>query len=736
MTVSYGLLFGLSLSVVAQSIASDPVVIAQNQLDNKLIDLSFTPREYTKTLAFISNLNGNPNNSILAIAEIELDNLNIDLPLMLSKPNDQNEVRAEFNKSKIKTIDEYITKLEQNSTEPEIQTLKQNTSIESLKKAKNTEQEIIVKRVSFGSKSDNQELKKLELNKNTQTKNTTKSKVNQVTNLKTDTELDLEQITEVQVLGYTESQKKESLEQIKEQQKAKEMAEYERLITPEMNRLKQEKIKELKQKQESKKLEVEQKIKANGKSSISNEDIYELGEYAQKMELSPKINPAPKEFEEQYRQDNLKKEQEIKESEKKFPPTQKPTNEPNETKNKSSWLNALESVFNSLTGTVSTSAFSPQHYYENVNHATKGAHYGTSWDLYGGNTNDGAIIGLYNRFSSNVWNQRFYVNWDGTIVIGGKCVDLDGNWRANNQKIQLWNCNGGSAQKWVYDTEGRIRLKDNPYWCIDTYDGQAGRQLMLFNCYDNTEKFRAGDYEMKLFAERGFPYGGDPADVGHSWVAIQKLNFNNYVSENTTYGFWPSQDTNCSIPYWNATADWCTQIMQNFGQNMGSIHVNKFENWTNQYDNFPDITWSNDMHDYPYNQWTAKQQTRGIFKVKNITRSQADDVRGFGFLIPFYQNEQNAIGVLYNDMLQSNYSGWFSYWLQYYSTIVLARIFLSVIVNQPYNNGVYDAIYANCTGYAVSLWQKYGGNYYKNKYFNVVPLPMDLYDNMNSVIFW
>ncbi len=374
----------------------------------------------------------------------------------------------------------------------------------------------------------------------------------------------------------------------------------------------------------------------------------------------------------------------------------------------------------------------------NINYVNMREHRNTTIDLRGWNTNDGANIGIWykNNNWNNNWNQKFYLNTDGVIVVGGKCVDLYGNNRTNFQPIKLWTCNGSSAQKWVYDTEGRIRLKDNTYWCIDTYTGNAGESLLLFNCNAWTKQFRAGSYEMKLFVERGFPYGGDTSDVGHSWVAIQKMDDWNHVSENSTYGFWSGQDDRCySLNYaWNALADRCIQQVQSYGQNMGSIEVNLINGWNQPtYYSNPDQTWANDLHNQPYNNWNYKQQNRAAFKIKNINQSQANDIRGAGFAIPYYTNENNLIQQLTYDMQNGGYWWWFIPYWSYYSITVMARFFVNATVGRDLNDGgSYDLAFANCTNYAVDLWKKYDGVGLNYKWWGIVPLPTELYNQMNN----
>ena len=139
------------------------------------------------------------------------------------------------------------------------------------------------------------------------------------------------------------------------------------------------------------------------------------------------------------------------------------------------------------------------------------------------------------------WNQKFNLYSDKTIRIAGKCVDLNRNNRNNGEKIQLWDCNGGTSQRWVYDTGGHLRLYDNTGFCIDNNYGSAGTTLYLWQCGSNTELFRSSKFDMRIYS-RQCSLNPFNFDIGHAFVSITKYDDYNNIASLTTYSLWPNED--------------------------------------------------------------------------------------------------------------------------------------------------------------------------------------------------
>jgi len=71
----------------------------------------------------------------------------------------------------------------------------------------------------------------------------------------------------------------------------------------------------------------------------------------------------------------------------------------------------------------------------------------------------------------------------GPIVgLGGKCIDVNGASSANGTAVQLYDCNGSSAQQWsVGNTDGSIRALGK---CMDVASGSTtnGAKIQLYDC--------------------------------------------------------------------------------------------------------------------------------------------------------------------------------------------------------------------------------------------------------------
>jgi hypothetical protein len=70
--------------------------------------------------------------------------------------------------------------------------------------------------------------------------------------------------------------------------------------------------------------------------------------------------------------------------------------------------------------------------------------------------------------------------------IMGKCLDDAGNSASNGNKVQLWACNGGSAQKWTAASDGTVTIhgSGSPGQCLDVTGGGTsnGTRVQLWSC--------------------------------------------------------------------------------------------------------------------------------------------------------------------------------------------------------------------------------------------------------------
>ncbi|MEV4811019.1 glycosyl hydrolase family 18 protein [Micromonospora avicenniae] len=103
-------------------------------------------------------------------------------------------------------------------------------------------------------------------------------------------------------------------------------------------------------------------------------------------------------------------------------------------------------------------------------------------DVAAAATANGTPIQLYTCNGTTA--QRWTVGSDGTLRALGKCADVTSAGTANGTKIQLWECNGTGAQVWQAQSNGTLR---NPASnkCLDATDNSSadGTRLQIWDCF-------------------------------------------------------------------------------------------------------------------------------------------------------------------------------------------------------------------------------------------------------------
>ncbi len=99
----------------------------------------------------------------------------------------------------------------------------------------------------------------------------------------------------------------------------------------------------------------------------------------------------------------------------------------------------------------------------------------------------GTQLWLWDCAASNV-NQRFTRTVSSELRLHGKCLDGDG--LQPNQPAKLWDCHGGTNQKWNRDPAGRLVSVGNPNVCVDVSGGASanGARLMMYSCHTGTNQ--------------------------------------------------------------------------------------------------------------------------------------------------------------------------------------------------------------------------------------------------------
>ena len=101
-------------------------------------------------------------------------------------------------------------------------------------------------------------------------------------------------------------------------------------------------------------------------------------------------------------------------------------------------------------------------------------------------TADSNPIQVYtcNGSSAQTWN----VESDNTLQVLGKCLDVTGAGTANGTLVQLYTCNGTGAQQWVPQSNGEL-LNSNSGKCLDdTGFGGSGTQAQIWACADSSNQ--------------------------------------------------------------------------------------------------------------------------------------------------------------------------------------------------------------------------------------------------------
>ena len=116
-----------------------------------------------------------------------------------------------------------------------------------------------------------------------------------------------------------------------------------------------------------------------------------------------------------------------------------------------------------------------------------GAGSGRCLDVTSQSQTNGAKIQLWD--CNGQTNQRWTLTTAAELrVYDNKCLDLPANSAAGTQ-AQIWDCTGGANQKWSYGTDGTIRNTQTGL-CLDA-NGQGttnGTQVNSWNCNSQTNQ--------------------------------------------------------------------------------------------------------------------------------------------------------------------------------------------------------------------------------------------------------
>ena len=102
-------------------------------------------------------------------------------------------------------------------------------------------------------------------------------------------------------------------------------------------------------------------------------------------------------------------------------------------------------------------------------------------DVSGAGTANGTAVQLYDCNGSTA--QNWTVASDGTLRGLGKCLDIAAAGTANGSLVQIYDCNGTGAQQWQAQSNGTLR---NPVSnrCLDAQNNSSanGTRLQIWDC--------------------------------------------------------------------------------------------------------------------------------------------------------------------------------------------------------------------------------------------------------------
>ena len=111
---------------------------------------------------------------------------------------------------------------------------------------------------------------------------------------------------------------------------------------------------------------------------------------------------------------------------------------------------------------------------------------GLCLDVRGASSADGTPVQVYTCNGTSA--QQWTVESNGTLQSLGKCLDVAGAGTANGTLVQLYTCNGTGAQTWQAQSNGEL-VNPNSGKCLDdTGFGGSGTQVQIWACGDSTNQ--------------------------------------------------------------------------------------------------------------------------------------------------------------------------------------------------------------------------------------------------------
>ena len=111
---------------------------------------------------------------------------------------------------------------------------------------------------------------------------------------------------------------------------------------------------------------------------------------------------------------------------------------------------------------------------------------GLCLDVRSASNADGTPVQVYTCNGTTA--QQWTVGSNGTVQALSKCLDVVGAGTANGTKVDLYTCNGTGAQQWQAQSNGEL-INTNSGSCLDdTGSGGSGTQVQIWACADTANQ--------------------------------------------------------------------------------------------------------------------------------------------------------------------------------------------------------------------------------------------------------
>ncbi|NUT95369.1 MAG: hypothetical protein HOY78_25410, partial [Saccharothrix sp.] len=116
-----------------------------------------------------------------------------------------------------------------------------------------------------------------------------------------------------------------------------------------------------------------------------------------------------------------------------------------------------------------------------------GVQSGRCVDVEGVSTANGAAVHLWDCHGGS--NQRWTQSGKQLVVYGNKCLDAYGAGTSPGTAAVIWDCHGGTNQQWNVNADGSITSVQSGL-CLDAYGGATanGTKLVLWTCTGGTNQ--------------------------------------------------------------------------------------------------------------------------------------------------------------------------------------------------------------------------------------------------------